>query len=192
MNTETRLTAAAVQRRLQISNGPLEKLVASGRLARREGDRYFNPAGVAELEAMRHKEWAKSTWWDASTPILAVPTNALDLGSSLYLSAGNDRQEAIDGYVTTSGHGQPPGTQVTGWWAVADEGVQRLVDEQGIILGVTGGFVFEAARVIALAKTREFYRRRAFLVAPLQHDELQQYLGYVPKMTPTGFAVARP
>lgn len=117
----------------------------------------------------------------------AAPINDPKLGAELSLSAHNSRREAIGGFQNNFGITIRPGQSVTGWWAIDDDIAKDLAENKGIILGVVGGLVIEAARIVS----SDFYtnpedNRKVFIIEILNEAMTQQYIGYVPRMNNTG------
>lgn len=184
MTNTTYIPFATAQRRLGVSRSPLETIRANG-LIRQQGKR-LHEGDVQELADRRaHKTYVSGLANVNGRVAFAAPVNDPDLGSSMFLSSSNGRADAVQGLVE-QGMSLGAGQDVTGWWTIRDSMVDKLVEENAIILGVTGGFVRQAASVVALAATTDNYRRRAFLVEPIVGANLDRLLGYVPRMNPTG------
>ena len=84
------------------------------------------------------------------------------------------------------------GVELAGFLEIADHDVDRLIDENGVLLPTIGGFVTSAWQVLSLVG-RITYRRRAVLaVRRLPVDREAQWLGYVPRMPPKPSHVHRP
>ena len=84
------------------------------------------------------------------------------------------------------------GVELAGFLEIADHDVDRLIDENGVLLPTIGGFVTSAWQVLSLVG-RITYRRRAVLaVRRLPVDREAQWLGYVPRMPPQPSHVHRP
>ena len=84
------------------------------------------------------------------------------------------------------------GVELAGFLEIADHDVDRLIDENGVLLPTIGGFVTSAWQVLSLVG-RITYRRRAVLaVRRLPVDREDQWLGYVPRMPPKPSHVHRP
>lgn len=186
MTTDTYISFAAAKRQLGVSDSPLEKIRANG-LIRQQGKR-LHAEDVDKYAQVRSRKTYVSGEKNISGRIgFAAPVNDPALGSSMFLSSSNGRADAVQGLVD-QGMSLGAGQEVTGWWTARDSMVEKLVDEKSIILGVTGGFVRQAARVVAFAASDDG-GRRAFLVLPIVGAELDALLGYVPRMNQTGVYV---
>ena len=155
------------------SKPTLRKLSSAGMLRKVKGG--YSAADAHSLERQKRTLF---TPWNPSDPLyFAVPTTSKGgWDSNLRLSEGNYRALAEVGLGPV-----PDGCDITGWWPVRDDMLDRLVTERAVILGIVGGYVREAARIRDGYRCMEDVRRRrcAFLIAPLGGDDLEVLRGYV-------------
>lgn len=111
-----------------------------------------------------------------------VPTTDPALGARLELSPGNGLQAALNGYARPL----PAGTKITGWWGISEKNAKLLVSRQALIVGVTHGSISQVGRVLDLAYTDPFTKRRTFVYMPLDNKIRDQMQGHVPGMNQTG------
>lgn len=170
---------------LGVSRTRVESLVEMGRLEVAEGTR---PKPYVEgvemlLRRRKNREYVSlKSNVDFSRPFgIAVQVSSPELGGSMFLAEENGRDEAIEGLREIGV--DVPGSkdlEVTGWWPVLDEDADLAVESGAVILGVTGGFVFQAGQAVAWYQG-PFDSRKAFAVRPIEGEELEKYLGYIEK-----------
>ncbi len=167
--------------RLSVSS-PTVTMLASAGLIVRVG-RGYDDGSVDRLAAQRHLTYAPWNQGDRLGVGLPLTTRG-GWNYSLYLDAGNDRAVAVAQ--------MPPqqGQDVSGWWSIGDPMARMLVEQGGVLLGTTGTFVHQAARVLDVYTRQD--RRRVFLVKPIIGEDLASYLGVIPHMTQKNGYVALP
>lgn len=136
----------------------------------------FDAEDVARLQAQRDRIF--QPWNPGDHVAFAVPTTSSKLGYGLYLSPTNQRSAAEEAL-----GGLPAGLEVTGWWQCREDMRHLISKESGLILGVVGGFVHEAARAVGpVVKSPGQSNRWAFLVQPLETARYKDVEGFVPSM----------
>lgn len=152
---------------------------------------------MSDVEALaawkdRHEYVAGQDKVDFSHRVgFAVPLADRTLSPDLELSEGNDAEEARRG-LREQGITLGENQILSGWWAVREDMVERLVADKAPILGVTGGFITSGGFITGLASTHLLTARRAFIVTRMTHAELGKYRGTVGHMNQTGTYVQLP
>ena len=128
---------------------------------------------ITALKAQRdRKEYQNGS--GGAEDIFACPVTLTELGGNFCVSP----QDIVD----AQGPRLPDGPKYTGFWEITKSKARKLAESHGVLLSVTGGFVFEAYRVVDLAGEIPYRQRKVFTVELIQSDELDQYLGFVPGM----------
>lgn len=188
----TWITGAAAKRIAGVTRTSLESLKDAG-VIRVENNKVSMSDVVALAEWKdRHQYVAGLEKVDFNRRVgFAVPLTDPALSPDLELSEGNDTEEARRG-LREQGITLGENQILSGWWAIRQDMVDRLVADQAPILGVTGSFITSGGFIAGLAATHLLTARRALIVTRMTHAELEKYRGTVAHMNQTGTYVQLP
>lgn len=167
--------AAEAARMLDITRGQLAKLIAGGIVA-------SDPRGRPLRTSVEHLAAKAAQPIPTSVgPVLLCPLNPLgDASGTLWLDPATepalvaDANTALarDGLTSTYGGPLPNARYgLSGAWEVLDSKASALAADGGLILGVTAGYVTEAARVVHVAATIPYRNRKLLVIRPSGADQ---------------------
>lgn len=160
------------------SKEKIQKMIKYKVLSTNEKGRVL-ASGVEKLKQLPIYTLASPAELQTNRVFAAVAISGKDLTQSLILSTPNGRADALN-ELKLRGRSLTPQEEVSGWWQMADSSLDRLIAENSVLLGVIGGYVIEAAKIIEPVSRTSFQNRVSLIIEPITGEELEQYRGYVP------------
>ncbi len=161
-----------------IAKGKMDTLIKYGVLSTNAKGRVLADS-VSELEKLPNYELVSADDLQTAQALAAVAISGEKLTQSLILSSSNGRINALN-ELKRRGRVLAPQEEVSGWWQISDSSLDRLIAENSVLLGVIGGYVVEAAKIIEPVLRTSFQNRVSLIIEPITGKDLDKYRGYVP------------
>ncbi|MGQ4519111.1 hypothetical protein ACUH92_08820 [Dermabacteraceae bacterium CCM 9520] len=121
----------------------------------------------------------------------AAPLTGQGLDPKLALSQKHGLARALEA-LEAAGRPLKEDEFITGWWAISDEKLERLLEDEAPILGVVGGVVVEAAQICGVSPAPYPRNRKALILRKVSESRLEELRGYVPRINQSGVYVKLP
>lgn len=116
-----------------------------------------------------------------------VPISNSSKGIHLGLSTENEDYRYIANGLKAGGFSLPTEVGITDGWSISDKNATALISRQGLMFGITTGFVVEVARVVGLAYLNPLDKTKHFLIQKLSDSERDSLQGrLVDQISQTG------